>query len=204
MRKAPADVAAVRFYGSEMEAAPVEDPIVCVEHLPVTFLRALFRGIEAIGVLHAELPGSHNSEPRPDFITEFRLDLVEIKGKLSIRLYFIAYQGGNHLFMCRADAVIPVMPVFEAQEFLSIHMPPPRLPPELGRLHGRKKDLLGARPVHLFADDVFHLPDHAVSQGEIGVDPTGQLSYQSRPQHQLVTNNLRIRGSFFGSRQQHL
>ena len=200
MGKASPYIPTIRLHRPEAKTTPREYPDVGIEHLPVAFFRAFFVGVKTVGIFHAELPGPHDTESRSYFITKFCLNLIEIPGKLAVCLYLIAHQRGYHLFMRRPYTVISVVPVPDPQQFFPIHVPASRFHPEFGWLHGRHKYLLCPRPVHLFTNNIFHLPDHTITQWQVRVYPPGQFSYHSCPQHKLVARDLRVRRSFLCGR----
>ena len=81
---AAADAPRVRLDGAETQTAPAEDAVVGVEHLLVRHLRTGLVRIETVRVLHAEFAATHDAKPGPDLVAEFRLDLVEVEGKLPV------------------------------------------------------------------------------------------------------------------------
>ena len=166
-----ADASRIRLHRPEVQTAAREDPVVGIEHLPVTDLSARLIRIETVGVLHAEFPAAHHPETGADLVAEFRLDLIEIYRKLPVGFDLVADQIGDHLLVGRPETVLPVMTIPEAEQFLAVMDPASRFLPEFRRLHHGQKDLLGSGPVHLLPDDLFDLADHPVAQGQIGIDP---------------------------------
>ena len=138
---------------------------VGVVHVLVAGLGPGLALIEAVGVLHDELPGAHEPEAGPDLVPELGLDLVEIQGHLPVGVHLPAHQVGDHLFVGGAEAVVPFVAVHEAQQFLAVDPPAAGLLPEFGRLHRGHQDLLGPGPVHLLADDALHLGQHPRPRG---------------------------------------
>ena len=84
-----------------LEAAALEDARVGVVHLLVADLRRLVGDVKAVGVLHDEFLGPHQTEAGPDFVAELGLDLVEILGQLAVGTQFGRDQGGDDLLMGR-------------------------------------------------------------------------------------------------------
>ena len=192
MRKTAADASRISLHGTKTETAAGKDPLIRLEHLPVTFFRPGLVHIETVGILHAEFPAAHHTEPRPNLVTEFRLNLIEVPGKLTVGFNVVSNQIGDHFLMCRAEAALPVMAIPESKQFFSVMNPATGLLPEFGGLNHRQKKLLGPRTVHLLPHDLFKLSDDAVAQGKVGVYPAGQFSHQTRPDHQLVADQFRI------------
>ena len=67
------------------EAAAVEDPAIGLVHRVVARVELLDVGVEAVGVLHQELAGPDDAEPRPGLVAELGLDLVEGDRQLLVR-----------------------------------------------------------------------------------------------------------------------
>ena len=69
------------------------------------------------------------------------------------------------VFLVRgAEAVVALMAVLEAQEFLAVMFPAPGFAPQVGGLYGRHEDFLRARAVHFLADDIFYFFQYAPCQ----------------------------------------
>ena len=157
----------------------------------------VFIHVETVGVFHDEFAPSHESESGPYLIPELGLDLVEIDGHLFVGMDFFSDEIGDDLFMGGSETGIPVMPVFESQEFFSVVIPSTGFLPQFGGLHRGHEDLDGARAVHFLPDDLFHSLDAPETGGKIGVDSGSQLSDHSCANHQLVADHFGIGRHFF-------
>ena len=200
--KAAADGAGIRLHHLEGQAAAAEDAVVGVVHPAVAGLGAGFIGVKAVGVLHDEFPPPDQSEAGPDLIPKLHLDLVEIEGQLPVGMHFFAHQVGDHFLMGGPETAVPAVAVLEAQQFLAVNLPAAGLLPQLRRLHRGHQHLLGPGPVHLLPDDPLHLAEDPQTQGQIIIDPRGQLANHPGPEQQTVRNRLGLRRVFFQSRYQ--
>jgi hypothetical protein len=92
--------------------------------------------------------------------------------------------------------------VLDAQHLLAVGVVAAALAPQVGQLHGRHQQLDGAGAVHLLADDLLDLLEHLQAQRQPGVDAGRLLADHARAQHQLVRDDLGVRGSFFQNGQE--
>src|SRR5205823_4617177 len=142
VRQRAADGARARLDRTEGEPAALEDAPIGVEHVPVLAPRVLDVHVERVRVLHEELAPPHEAEARPDLVPELHLDLIEVLRQITVGADFSPYQIRHHLLVGRAEAEVAVVAVLEPQEFASVLLPAPALPPELGRDDRRHQDLL--------------------------------------------------------------
>jgi hypothetical protein len=59
--------------------------------------------VEGVGILHEELAAAHHAETGAHLVTELGLDLVEVERQLLVAVHFVTDQGGDHLFVGRAQ-----------------------------------------------------------------------------------------------------
>jgi hypothetical protein len=123
MGKTPPDVARISLYCTEPETTSPEYPVIGIKHLFVGYPGAFLVSIEAVSVLHAELPAAHDPEPWSDLVAEFGLDLIEVFRKLTIGLDFMADKVGDDFLMGRTEAVFPVVAISEPEKFFAIAHP---------------------------------------------------------------------------------
>ena len=161
-------------------------------------------GVEAVGVLHDELARAQDAEPRPELVAELRRDLVEVDGQLLVRVDLRGGVEREHLLGGRPEHVPAPVPVLEPEHGLAVIHVPPGLLPQFHRLEARHDDLLRPGPVHLLADDVDDLLERPPPQRQIRIRAAGDLADQARPDHQLMTGDLRLGGHFLHRRDQHL
>ena len=150
-----ADLAAVGFDGFEIQAAAREDARIGIVFILIALVQAFFVDVEGISIFHDELTAAHEAETRADFVAVFILHLPQRDGHLLVRAQFIADQGRNQFFVCRPEAEMIAMAVFEFEHFRAIGIPAARFMPDFSRLHNGHHDFLGADVVHFFADDGF-------------------------------------------------
>ena len=139
---------------TELEGHAAENLFVRFKHVPVAGVGARVVLVEGVGVLHQELAPAHQAEAGADFVAELGLNLVQVHGKLAVGAHFAAEKIGDDLLVRGAEAVVALVAVLEAQEFLAVVLPTPGFAPQVGGLHGRHEDFLSARPVHFLAHDV--------------------------------------------------
>src|SRR5204863_7996663 len=105
---------------------------------------------------------------------------------------FSPYQIRHHLLVGRAEAEVAVVAVLEPQEFASVLLPAPALPPELGRDDRRHQDLLRAGAVHFISHDIFEATHGAEPERQEIVDAARHLSHHARAHEQLVAHHLGV------------
>jgi len=187
-----------------LDATAFEDATVCIVHRHVRLVQALGVGVEAVRVFHHELARPQHAESRAELIAELRTDLVEVDRQLLVRADLVDRVEGEHLFSGRAQDVPAAVAVLEPAHGLAVVGVPAGLLPQLTRLKAGHQDLLGARPIHLLADDLDDLLQGPPSERQVGVRPAGDLADQAGPDHQLVAGDLRIGRNFLHRRDQHL
>ena len=153
MGKTAANGAGISFHTFKAQAAAAKDAGIGSVHCLIGLIRGGFVQIKAVAVLHNEFPAANETEARSYFVPEFRLNLIEIEGQLAVGMHFPAHQVGNNLFVGWTKTVIPVMAIFEPQEFFAIDLPAARFLPEFRGLDRRQQDFLGAGPVHFFSNN---------------------------------------------------
>ena len=55
--------------------------------------------VERIAVFHDEFAGAHDAKPRSNLVTELRLNLKEVAGKLLVAAYLATKEVCNHFFV---------------------------------------------------------------------------------------------------------
>ena len=98
-----------------------------------------------------------------------------------------------------AEAVVALMAVLEAQEFLAVVFPTPGFAPQVGGLHGRHEDFLSARPVHFLAHDVRGLVQGSQPQRQPRIDAGSELANHARADQQFVADDFSVARGFFQS-----
>ena len=131
MREVAADGAGVGFHGTELQRHAAENLFVRLEHLLVADVRARIVPVEGIGVLHQEFAPAHQAEAGADLVAELGLDLVQVHGKLAVGAHFAADEVGDDFLVRGAEAVVALMAVLEAQEFLAVVFPTPGFAPQV-------------------------------------------------------------------------
>jgi hypothetical protein len=76
----PANGAGVRFHRAKLQPAAGEDSFIGLEHVLVFTSAVLHIDVKTVGILHDELATPHQTKTGPDFIAEFRLNLIQIEG----------------------------------------------------------------------------------------------------------------------------
>ena len=197
-----ADGTGIRLHGTKREAATGKNPMIRLFHLLITDGSALIIGIKGIGVFHDKFPPAHQAESGPYLVPELGLNLVEVGRQLPIGLQFPAGDIGNYLFMGRAKAVVAPVPILETKEFGPIFLPAPGFLPEISRLDHGHEQLLGAGPVHLFADYGGNPLQGHQAQGKIGIESGGQLPDITGAEKKLMADNFGLGRGFLYCRYQ--
>jgi len=146
--------------------------------------------VHAVGVLHYEVPHPEHPGAGPGLVAELDLHLVPVLGQVPVGTKLGPGQVGDDLLVGGAQGIVPFFTVLDPEHLVPEILPPPALLPDLGRRQGRQKKLLGPGPVHLLPDYLHHLQEHPPPQGQIFVDPGGQLADHSGSQHQLMALHL--------------
>ena len=192
-----ADSAGIGFHGAEVEAHAGEDLVIGLLHGGVALVRAFVVHIEGVGVLHQEFTAAHEAEAGAHFVAVLGLDLVQVQGKLAIGLHFAAQEVGHHFFVGRAEAVVAVVAVLEAQEFLAVLLPAAGLFPEFAGLDHRQEGFKGTGFVHFAAHDGLGLFKGTKAQRQPGVDAGSELADHARAHQQLVADHFGVGRGFF-------
>ena len=98
--------------------------------------------------------------------------------------------------MCRPEADLAVVAVGEAHHLGTVVVPAARLVPELGRLQDGHEDFLGALGVHLLADDLLDLVEHAHAEGQKRVGARAVLADHAGAEQEPVARDVGARRVF--------
>ena len=149
--------------------------------------------VERVRVLHHELAHAQQARLRARFVAELGLDLVPDLRQRAVRPQF----GGDRredLFVGHAEAEFGAAAVLQAEHLLAHHGPAARALPQLGRVHRREPELLGADAVHFLADQRLDLAAHAPAERKDRVDAGRELADQPGAHEQLVADGLGVGG----------
>ncbi len=196
MRQVAADRPRVRRHRDRLQPHALERPHIGQHHLAVADHGARVVEVEAVGVLHQELPPAHHAEARTDLVAELPLDVVQDLRQLPVAFHRLAHQVGDHLLIGRPIQQVAVVAVGDAQHLLAVIVVAPALAPQLGGLDGRHQAFLRPRRVLLGAHDALDVAQDAVAQGQPGVDAGRGLPHQPGAQHQPMRGDLRLGGNF--------
>ena len=180
VRDVAADRTALGFDDHVGDAAAVEDLAIRLVHRVVAGVQLLQVGIEAVGVLHHELAGPEDAEPRPRFVAELRLDLVERHRQLLVRADQRADQLGDDLLVRRPQGHRLVAADGQLHQQFAEGLVPPRLLPKIDRLQRRHQELERPGGVHLLADHLDDLVEHPEPERQVGVRPRADLADHAR------------------------
>ena len=188
----PADRSGIRLDDHEFQAAPTEHRGVGLAHAVVRDGELRLIGMEAVPVLHQELARAHDAEARADLISEFGLNLVQIQRQIAIGADVVSHEIRDRFLVSGSENVLSIVPILLSKKLLPILLPAAGLLPKLGRHEDREKELLASRPVHFLTNDLGHLARNAPSKRQDGVDAGRELAQHSRPNHQLVADQLGV------------
>ncbi len=170
VRADAADRSIVGGDGAKDQAHALEDANVGGVHPVVARSRGVEVAVEGVRVLHRELAPAHQAEARPTLVAELGLDVIEILRQRAIAAKLLARDVGDDLLARRLDDEVALVAVLHAHQLGAVFLEPPRLLPELGRLHDRHQQLDRAGAIHLFAHDVLDLADDAQAHRHVRID----------------------------------
>ncbi len=196
VRLAAAHGAGMRLDHQVLESAAVEDAAVGVVVPVVGNVEAGLVHVEAVGILHQELPHAQHAGFGSRLIAKLGLNLIPDLGKLLVAAQFAAGDGGHDFFVRHAQAQVAPEAVFQAEHVVAHDVPAARFLPDLGRVERRQHQLLCADGVHLLAHDALDLQQGSLRQEEVAVDARRKLPDVPSAQQQLVADHLRFSRGF--------
>ena len=120
-------------------------------------LQSLVRNVERVGILHHEFAATQNARTRTSFVAVLRLNLVERDRQILVRRILTLHHQGEHFFVSRAEQVIVLATILQAEQVSAVFSPAIRLLVGLARQQSRKMNLLEASGIHLFTDDALNI-----------------------------------------------
>ena len=147
--------------------------------------------VETVGVLHGELAGPHQARLGPRLVAQLGLELVPQLRQLTVGLE-LGGEGGDDLLVGHAKGQVGALTVLEPEHLLAHQIPAAARLPQLGRVHDRHQDLLGADRVHLVADDPDDLQPDPLSERQQRIVPRHQLPDVTRAQQQAVAGRAGV------------
>lgn len=207
VRGVAADRAALGFDRQVFETAAGEDAAVRAVHRLIGLVQRFERRVKAVGVLHQELAGAEDSEPRTLFVAEFRLNLKQVQRQLAVAADELRDEIGDDFFVRRAEGEVglavasALLPIEQdvAEGFLATGADE-----EVDRLQRGHVDFDGPGGFHLLADNGFGFSQSLPAQRQVGVAAGHELPDQSGSQHELVAGDFRVRRNFLHRRDQSL
>ena len=196
MRCRAADVAGVGIDCDMIERAAVEDRAVRHAHLFVDLIERFAIRVKRIRVLHHELAASHETETRTDFVAELGLDLIQIHRQRAVRIDRVAHRVGDDFLGRRRVAELAAVAVFDPQQLLAVDAPAFRFDPQFGRLNRGHRQLDRAGAPHLLAHDGFEFLHGAQAERQVGVDAGRDFADHAGAHHQLLADDVGVRGNF--------
>ncbi len=202
VRQVAADRAGLGAHGDSLQAHAGEGAQIGHEHPVVRAFAGRLVEVEGIGVLHVELAPAHDAEAGPLLVPELPLHVVEVQRQAPVAVHIGPEDLGDHLLVGGPVEQLALVAVLDAQHLSAIVVIASGLAPQVGQLQGGHEQLHGPGPVHLFADDLLDLLQHAEAQRQPGVDPGGLLAEHARPQHQPMRHDLRFGRRLLQDRQE--
>src|ERR1700722_15379492 len=173
------------------DGQPLEDPDVRVVVQAEGNVEPLRAQVEPVGVPQGELAGAHQTGLRPGLVAQLGLDLVPHLRQVAVGLE-LGGQVGDDLLVRHAEGQVSAAPVLEPEHLVAHQVPAAGQLPQLGRVHDRHHDLLGADPVHLLADDLDDLEPDPLAEGQQRVVPGHQRADEAGPEQQAVAGRARV------------
>ena len=166
----------------------------------VALLQRRLIAVEAVGVLHHELPRAQHARARTGLVTLLHLEVVDDQRQVAVGADELGDVEGDGLLVGHRQHQLGALAVGELEQLIDLHTT--GLAPQLGGLKHRHQHLLRADRVHLLADD----PHHALVHPPPGRQPRphagAHLAHQPGAHHQLVRERLGVgRGLLLGGQQ---
>ena len=190
----PPDRARVGLDRQRRYLRPREDARVGVEHRLVRLVQRFPVGVEAVGVLHAELAQADQPATRSRFVPELLLELVERHGQIAVALHLRGGQCTDRLLVRGRQHEVAVTAIGHPVEHISENLVASRLLPELHWLQGGQPQLLRARAVHLLAHQLLDVAHGPPAHRREAVEPRRQGHDEPRAQQQPVARQFRLGG----------
>ena len=187
-----ADGAAVGFGHQYRQAAAAVDVAVSLGHGLIACVEAFLVGVKAVGVFHSELPHPHQAGPGTGFVAKFGLYLIEDDRQVPVALHIGPDDAGDDFLVGGGQGHGPAAAVLQGKENIAQRGAAAGLFPKFHGLEGRHQQFLAAGGVHFLPDDVFNLAEGAPSQGEVGINPGGDLIDKAGFEQQAVAGGFRF------------
>jgi hypothetical protein len=192
-RGAPAHGAAGRLGGDERDAQAREDPAVRLVVQVEGAVQPRLVQVEAVGVLHGELPHPQQAGLGAGLVAELGLDLVPDLRQLAVGAQ-LQRQQREDLLVGHAEREVGAPAVAQPEHLLAHGRPAAGPLPDLGRVHHRQQELLAADAVHLLADDLDDPGPHPHRQRQQRVVAGHELADVAGPQQQPVAGGVGTAG----------
>ena len=161
----------------------------------VALVRPLQPGIvdvEAVGVLHHELPAAQQAGAGPGLVAVLRLDLVDAQRQVLVRRVQVLHEQREHLLVGRREEEVVAPPVDQPEHVVAVVVPAARGVVRLAREQGGEVDLLEPGPVHLLADDVLDVAVDEPAERQPGEPAGGRPPDVPGAHEQTVAGNLGV------------
>ena len=188
----------------EAEAAAPVDAVVGLDVQAVALLQGLVADVEAVGVLHDELPCAQDAALGTGLVALLGLEVVPHLRELLVAVDLPRGEPGDDLFVRHGERHVGALAVLEAEQLAADRVPAAALLPDLRRLHDRHEHLLAADRIHLLADDLLDLLHDAPAGRQEHVDAGGELAHEAGADHELVAHGLRAGRILFDGGQEQL
>ena len=176
-----------------VEAETVEDPDVGVAVLLVRRVEAGVVDVEGVGVLHRELTAAQDAGPGTRLVAVLGLDLVDRERQVLVGGVEVLDHEGEHLLVGGAEQVVVALAVLEPEDAVAVLGPAPGRLVGLAGQQRREQQLLGADRVHLVADDLLDLAQHAQAERQPGVDAGRGPADVAGADQEAVARHLGVR-----------
>ncbi len=134
------------------QAAAFHDAVVGLHVQPVALVQALAVAVEAVGVLHDELPRAQDPGPGAGLVALLELDVVEDQRQVPVGAHDLRHVRRDRLLVGHREHELRVLAVEELEQLRD--GVPAGQPPQLGWLQERHQELLPSNRVHLLPDDL--------------------------------------------------
>ena len=148
---------------------------------PVLDIEARLVEVEAVGVLHRELPGADHPGSRAGVVAPFDLDLEDQLRQLAVGADLARGKARHHLLMGHGEHHFAVAAVLKARQLGADRLVAAALLPDLGRVHDGQGDLRPADGRQLLAEYLLNAQHRLPAEGQVGEDRPGRSGGRSPP-----------------------
>ena len=177
-----------------LDAQGVEDLLVRPAVSLVALLQAGIIHVEGVRILHHELATAKDAGAWALLIAVLGLDLIEGNREVLVGAELGLHDGCEHFLVGRAQEVIAILAVLQAEQRIAVLGPAARGLVWLARKQGGEHQFLSTNGVHFLAHHVLHAAQYLQAQREPRIHTGCHSSNVACADQKLVARDLRIGG----------